>query len=62
MSEEHKSAISWSVADLKDIDPSICIHRIHCIDDVKPSRDMQRFLIPNIKEVDMKEVLSDVFL
>ena len=27
--KEHKSAIGWSVADSKDIDPSICIHRIH---------------------------------
>ena len=62
MLRKHKSVIGWSVADLKGIDPSICIHRIHCIDDFKLSREMQRFLIPNIKEVDMKEVLSHVFL
>ena len=37
MLKKHKSAISWSVADLKDIDPFSCIHRIHCIDDFKPS-------------------------
>jgi hypothetical protein len=27
--KEHKEAIGWTVADLKGIDPSICMHRIH---------------------------------
>jgi hypothetical protein len=26
---EHKKAIGWTIADLKGIDPSICMHRIH---------------------------------
>ena len=35
---EHKRAIGWSVADLKGIAPSICMHRIFLEDDAKPSR------------------------
>ena len=35
---DHKGAIGWSVADLKGISPSICMHRIHLGDDVKPVR------------------------
>jgi hypothetical protein len=27
--KEHKEAIGWTVANLKGIDPFICIHRIH---------------------------------
>ena len=60
--KEHKSAIGWSVADLKGVDPSIYIHRIHYINDFTLSRGMQSLLIPNIKEVDMKKMLSHVFL
>jgi hypothetical protein len=29
MLKEHKEAIGWNMADLKGIDPSICMHRIH---------------------------------
>jgi hypothetical protein len=49
--KEHKEAIGWSVGDLKGIDPSICMHRIHLEDNVKPSREAQRRLNPNMKEV-----------
>jgi hypothetical protein len=27
--KEHEKAIRWTIADLKGIDPSICMHRIH---------------------------------
>jgi hypothetical protein len=33
--KEHKDAIGWSVADLKGIDPSVCMHRIHCEENAK---------------------------
>ncbi|XP_058213682.1 uncharacterized protein LOC131325434 [Rhododendron vialii] len=55
---EHKGAIGWSVADLKGIDPSVCMHRIYCEDNAKPTREMQRRLNPNMKEVVMKEVVK----
>ena len=58
MLKEHKSAIGWSVADLKGIDPSIYMHCIHYEDDAKLSFEMQHRLNPNMKEVIMKEVLK----
>lgn len=57
MLKEHKSAIGWSVADLKGIDPSVCMHRIHCEENTKPSREMQR-RFPHMKEVVMKEIVK----
>ncbi|XP_059624851.1 uncharacterized protein LOC132268127 [Cornus florida] len=56
--KENKEAIGWSVADLKGINPSICMHRILMEDDVKPFRDAQRRLNPNMKEVVKKEVIK----
>ena len=38
---EHREAIGWAVADLKGIDPSVCMHHIHCEPESKPHRDMQ---------------------
>lgn len=54
----HKSALGWSVADLKGINPFVCMHCIHREEDVKPSLEMQRRLNPNMKEVVMKEVVK----
>ena len=34
----HKTAIGWTIADIKGINPLICAHRIHLEEDVKPSR------------------------
>ena len=38
----HKTAIGWTIADVKGISPLICTHRIHLEEDVKPSRQPQR--------------------
>ena len=40
--KKYKGAIGWSMADIKGISPSIVQHRIHLIDDAKPTRDPQR--------------------
>ncbi|XP_059434307.1 uncharacterized protein LOC132167368, partial [Corylus avellana] len=56
--KEYKEAIGWTVADLKGIDPSIYMHRIHLEEDARPSRQAQRRLNPNMKEVVMKEVVK----
>jgi hypothetical protein len=56
--KEHKEAIGWTVADLKGIDSSICTHRIHLEEGARPSREAQRRLNPNMKEVVMKEVVK----
>ena len=54
----YKKAIGWTMADLKGIDPSFCMHRIHLEDDSKAMREMQRWLNPHMKEVIMKDVLK----
>ena len=54
----HRTALGWTIADIKGISPLICTHRIHLEKDVKPSRQPQRRLIPIMKEVVKKEVLK----
>ena len=54
----HKTAIGWTIADIKGISPLICTHRIHLQEDVKPSRKPQRRLNPIMKDVVKKEVLK----
>ncbi|XP_071917150.1 uncharacterized protein [Coffea arabica] len=34
---DYKEAIGWSIADIKEINPSLCMHRIRLEDDAKPS-------------------------
>ena len=54
----HKTAIGWTIIDIKGISPLICTHRIHLEEDVKPSRQPQRRLNQIMKEVVKKEVLK----
>ena len=54
---DHKDAIGWSLADLKGICPSMCMHRILLEEGHKPSVKAQRRLNPTMKEVVHKEVL-----
>ena len=54
----HKTAIGWTIVDIKGIIPLICTHMIHLENDVKPSRQPQRRLNPVMKEVVNKEVLK----
>nr|GEW77147.1 putative reverse transcriptase domain-containing protein [Tanacetum cinerariifolium] len=54
----YKAAVGWTIADLKGINRSLCMHRIVTDLDVKPSIDAQRRLNPNMKEVVKKEVLK----
>ena len=55
---DHKNAIGWSLADLKGIRPSMCMHRILLEDGHKPSVEAQRRFNPTMKEVVRKEVLK----
>ena len=48
---DHKQALGWSLADLKGIRPSMCMHRILLEDGHKPSVEAQRRLNPTMKEV-----------
>ena len=55
----HKTAIGWTIANIKGISPLICTHRIHLDEDVKPSRQRQRQRMNLVmKEVVKKEVLK----
>ena len=39
--KSHKEAIGWSMANLKGICPSMCMHHIYLEDNVKLTREMQ---------------------
>jgi nitrogen fixation protein len=48
---KHKTAIGWTIADIKGISPLICTHRINFEDEVKASRQPQHRLNPNMREI-----------
>ena len=56
--ETHKSAIGYSLQDLKGISPALCTHRILIDPDSSPSREPQRRLNNAMQEVVKKEVLK----
>ncbi|KAL9371895.1 hypothetical protein Peur_037035 [Populus x canadensis] len=55
---DHKTAIGWTLADIKGISPSMCMHHILLEDNVKPTREMQRRLNPPMMEVVKAEILK----
>ena len=55
---EHKEAIGWSLANIKGIRPSMCMHKLFLEDDSRPTDEAQRRLNPTLKEVGHKEVLK----
>jgi nitrogen fixation protein len=55
---KHKTAFGWTIADVKGISPLICTHMINFEDEVKASRQPQRRLNPNMREVVKTEVLK----
>ena len=56
--EKHQEAISWSVEDLKGINPSVCIHKFLMEQNAKTSIEHQRRLNLVVKEVVKNEVLK----
>jgi hypothetical protein len=55
---EHKEAIGWTIEDIKGINPSVVMHKIHIEENVKPSREPQRRLNPAMQEVVRAEVIK----
>lgn len=55
---KRKSAIGWTIDDVKGISPSICMHRIFLENDYKPKVQGQRQLNLIMQEVVRKEVLK----
>ncbi|GKV35161.1 hypothetical protein SLEP1_g43465 [Rubroshorea leprosula] len=49
---EHKGAIGWSIADIKGVSPSVCMHKILLEEGHKSIVQPQRRLNPNMQEVD----------
>ena len=56
--KEHKTAIGWTIADIKGISLSTCMHRILLKEGAKPSRQPQRRLNPPMMDVVKKEILK----
>ncbi|KAK4382232.1 Retrovirus-related Pol polyprotein from transposon.6 [Sesamum angolense] len=55
---EYKEAIGWTIADIKGLSPSTCMHRILLEEGTKPLREAQRQLNPPMMEVVKKEILK----
>ena len=55
---DHKTAIGWIVADIKGINPSICMHKILLEEKSKLVRETRRKLNPAMMEVVKKEVIK----
>ena len=55
---DHKSAIGWTIADIKGISPLIFTHGIYLEDECKTSREPQRRLNPTMKDVVKNEVIK----
>ncbi|KAL4319187.1 hypothetical protein GQ457_18G011680 [Hibiscus cannabinus] len=48
---QHKEALGWTIADIKGINPTICMHKILLEDNHKPIVDAQRRLNQAMKDV-----------
>ena len=58
----HKGAIGWSITDLKGINPSTCLHRIHLEENVKPTRKTQCKLNTHMEKVVKKGTLKLLYV
>jgi hypothetical protein len=56
--ETHRSVLGYSLQDLKGISPTLCTYRIPIEPNATPSREPQRRLNNNMREVVKKEVLK----
>ncbi|XP_070679280.1 uncharacterized protein [Malus domestica] len=55
---EYKTVIGWTLADIKGISPTTCMHRILLDEGFKTSREAQRRLNPPMMEVVKKEIIK----
>ncbi|KAM2604976.1 hypothetical protein TB2_033831 [Malus domestica] len=56
--KEHKTAIGWTLANIKGISPTTCMHHILLEKGAKPTREAQRRLNPPMMEVVNKEIIK----
>jgi len=55
---DHKTTIGWTLADIKGISSSMCMHHILLEDNVKPTRKMQKRLNLPMMEVMKTKILK----
>lgn len=55
---DYKEAIGWTIANIKGLSPSTCMHKILLEEGCKPSREAQRRLNPPMMELVKKEILK----
>ena len=58
MLKDHRTSIGLTIADIKGISPSTCMHRILLEDGAKPTREAQRRLNLLMMDVVKKEILK----
>ncbi|CAN6554939.1 unnamed protein product [Malus baccata var. baccata] len=56
--KEFKSALGWTLADIKGISPTTCMHHIFLEEGAKPTREAQRRPNPPMMEVVKKEIIK----
>ncbi|CAN6554879.1 unnamed protein product [Malus baccata var. baccata] len=56
--KEFKSALGWTLADIKGISPTTCMHHIFLEEGAKPTREAQRRLNLPMMEVVKKEIIK----
>ncbi|CAN6557463.1 unnamed protein product [Malus baccata var. baccata] len=56
--KEHKTATGWTLADIRGISPTTCMHCILLEEGAKPTREAQRRLNPPMMEVVKKEIIK----
>ncbi|CAN6544178.1 unnamed protein product [Malus baccata var. baccata] len=56
--KEFKSALGWTLADIKGISPTTCMHHIFLEEGAKPTREAQRRLNPPMMKVVKKEIIK----
>ncbi|CAN6547386.1 unnamed protein product [Malus baccata var. baccata] len=56
--KEFKSALGWTLADIKGISPTTCMHHIFLEEGAKPTREAQRRLNPPMMEVVKREIIK----
>ncbi|CAN6725533.1 unnamed protein product [Malus baccata var. baccata] len=55
---EYRTAIGWTLADIKGISPTTCMHQILLEEGAKPSREAQHWLNPPMMDVVKKEIIK----
>ena len=58
MLEKYKKTIGWTIADIKGINPFICMHKILLHDSYNNSVEQQRRLNPIMKEIVKKKIIK----